>query len=92
MANPRISDDTIRDLIIMTVEPGDGTGWKKFEERFGKSDLLPRFKQTLKDLQKSGHICLEGRIYRLTKKGLEKYEVLNSETGRSIYHQLIHPK
>ncbi len=86
MANPRISDDTIRDLIIETIEPGDGVRWEKFERPFEKSNLLPRLKQVLKKLQKSGHVHLKDRRYRLTKKGLEIYKTLNSRTKRSTHY------
>ncbi len=86
MANPRVSDDTIRDLIIETIEPGDGVRWEKFERPFEKSNLLPRIKRILENLQKSGYICIKGRRYRLTKKGLEIYKVLNSRTKGSTHY------
>jgi len=81
MANPKISDNAIRDLIITTIGPGNGVRWEKFEVPFKIGNLLPRIKQILEKLQKSGHVYLEGRRYRLTKEGLERYEVLNSGTA-----------
>jgi hypothetical protein len=86
MTNPRITDDAIRDLIIQTIEPGEGTIWKRFEERFGTINLLPRIERILENLQKSGYICIKGRRYRLAKKGLERYEVLNPRVKRSIHY------
>jgi len=77
MAKQEFTDPVLGNLIILTIQPGGGVKWEKFERCFGKIiSSRPQFRKVLRVLREKDLVCLKKKRYRLTKKGLGKYDCL----------------
>jgi len=77
MAKQELTDLMLGNFIILTIQPGGGIKWEKFERCFGKATCSQsQFKKVLRVLREKDHICLKKKRYRLTEKGLKKYGCL----------------